>query len=323
MKSNLSFVMVDFVKDDQIKVIHNSTEIRELVCGACYNLADVFHEDRYRSLFEMEQPSNLRLNDSFSNPIEIQSYFNQSSTERTGLWLPLGEINSARTNDLLASAAHDLRSPIHTILGLSNLIDLLVKSDEIDKEELLKIAQMIRSSCSDAIDFTNDVLEMSNIESHTISLAKEKVNLEEFIKHYINTHRLLALKKSISVNFINKLTGKSTVLINKTKITRVFDNLISNAIKFSPKGSSIEISLHEVTDGISITFRDHGIGMSDAVLKSIFTKFGKSRRKGLLGEKSHGLGMPIVKHIMDLHDGTIDISSKVNQGTEVNITFKK
>jgi two-component system sensor histidine kinase VicK len=132
----------------------------------------------------------------------------------------------------------------------------------------------------------------------------------------------LALKKNIKVKFECRiLEGSTTLAINESKITRVLDNIITNAIKFSEAGSNVIISLEKVEKKLAIIIKDTGVGMSEEVIKHLFVKPGKSQRDGLNGEKSHGLGLSIVKQIMELHKGAIAIESKEGIGTNVTLTF--
>ena len=245
-----------------------------------------------------------------------------NSTVNLKLQATNGSVNSEQM-DLLAIAAHDVRSPINSIIGLTNVIEMMHQSGEMAADELMNIVQLIKSSAIEALGFTDDVLEFANVESDTFELEKERVSMSEFIAHYIHTHRLQAIKKAIEVSFSSTVKDGDDLAIDKSKFTRVFDNLMSNAIKFSPNGSKIEIVLSKVADALTIDVVDHGVGMTEDMIKSIFIKFGKAKRKGLAGEKSHGLGMSIVKQIVELHGGQITVSSTEGEGTTVRLIFNK
>lgn len=225
--------------------------------------------------------------------------------------------------DLLMAAAHDLKSPINSILGLANIMQMHSKDGKLNDKELNKMLNMIKTSCNQAIDFTSDLLELSTMESSSFDLNTEEVLLEQFVKQYIRTHRLMTLKKQIKITFDSELKGDERLHVNKAKLIRVFDNLMSNAVKFSHKGGTIDFILTGEQHSLNIQIRDHGIGMSKEVINHLFEKFGRSKRTGLGGEKSHGIGLTLVKQIMELHGGLVDIESEEGIGTTAILTFNR
>ena len=98
---------------------------------------------------------------------------------------------------------------------------------------------------------------------------------------------------------------------------------MTNAVKFSPAESTIVIDLAENDHFVRVKIKDSGVGMPEQMINQLFVKFGKSQRRGLEGEVSHGLGMSIVKQIMDRHEGQVHIESEEGKGTEVTLNFKK
>ena len=235
------------------------------------------------------------------------------------------ELKQEDNHNLLAEAAHDIRNPISTIMGCTNFINQAIKdSDFISKNEIDEMLNIIREQCNNAINFTSDLLEYSSVKTNGPILNIEDVEIVEFIKVYIETHRLRTINKQIKVTLNYSINSDTCMLaIDKIKFTRILDNLFSNAIKFSYQKSEIKFIIEEYDSNIIIKVQDSGIGIPDKVLKHIFTKFGKARRNGLNGEKSHGLGMSIVKQLVELHNGSINVKSKENIGTTVLIDMCK
>ena len=197
----------------------------------------------------------------------------------------------------------------------------MVKDGEINDSELGKMLEMIKKSCYQSIDLTGDILELARIESSENQIKTRKVILKDFLSEYINTHRLLTLRKKISVEFKSSTDAK--VGINRSNVTRVLDNLMTNAVKFSPAESIIKIDLSENDHFVQVKIKDSGVGMTDQMIQQLFVKFGKSQRRGLDGEASHGLGMSIVKQIMDRHEGGVYVESEEGKGNAFCVYRRK
>ena len=222
----------------------------------------------------------------------------------------------------LQNAAHDFRSPLASILGVVNLMQHSIQSDgEWDKEEFSTLLEMIKVNSNKTLRLADEIMELAEIESDDYELSMESIPITEFVQNYLATHRLLTLKKQIKVHFSGETQAKC--LINESKLTRALDNILSNAVKFSKKGSEITFQLVENENQLRLSIIDKGIGMSEGILKNVFVKFGSSKRNGLDGEPSHGLGMSIVQQIMKLHHGQVEVSSKEGVGTTVTLTLKK
>jgi len=221
----------------------------------------------------------------------------------------------------LQNAAHDFRSPLSSILGVVNLMQHSMQSDEWDKEEFSTLLEMVKVNSNKTLRLADEIMELAEIESDDYELSMNLIPFSEFVQNYLATHRLLTLKKQIKVHFSGETEAKC--LINESKLTRALDNILSNAVKFSKKGSEITFQLVEDDDQLRLSIIDKGIGMSEGILKNVFVKFGSSKRNGLDGEPSHGLGMSIVQQIMNLHHGQVEVNSKEGVGTTVTLTLNK
>ncbi|WP_424961931.1 sensor histidine kinase [Ekhidna sp.] len=222
----------------------------------------------------------------------------------------------------LQNAAHDFRSPLASILGVVNLMHHSIKNDEeIDRGEMTTYLDMIKVNTDKTLRLADEIMELAEIESESYDLKMKPIVVKDFMSNYLATHRLLTLKKKITVQFESDLNSEA--MINESKLTRALDNIMSNAVKFSKPESNIKVQLTEENDVIRLTISDQGIGMTPDILKNVFVKFGSSKRDGLDGEPSHGLGMSIVQQIMRLHGGNVEITSKEGMGTSVSLILKK
>ena len=319
-----------FVGQDRIKIQYNSIQQLSLDYEDTYSLNDlIINKDldkvkqHYANIDENLSYSSFQLLLNNGDRLGIRCTSTIIGDQVESIWSLKSEVEK-QVREALMSTAHDLRSPVNSIIGLTNILKMLLRQDKAQNEkEINSTVNMIAMCCNQAIDFTNDLLELSSMESGNYKIDSEPVEMAGFIQQYIATHRLLALKKKIKVDFVNEQDNGATVAkIDKSKITRAFDNIFTNAIKFSNSGGRIIIKLSRIEQRLAVVMKDEGIGIPDDVIKHLFIKFGKSKRQGLGGEKSHGLGLSIVKEIMELHGGEVKVTSQVGKGTEVSLLFE-
>ncbi|MCP4460874.1 MAG: HAMP domain-containing histidine kinase [Cytophagales bacterium] len=304
---------------DDVEVLFSSFSYLKI--GKLYLLENIVHEndfDRIRGHYKNVNKSIVGTEFCLKDGTKIFCSSQQVDEGTSSIWKVKDMDNPIA---LLQAAAHDIRSPINSILGMAGLIQQLVKDGEKDDEEFGSILEMIKKSCFQATDLTEDILELAKIESKGYQLQTRTVVMSDFLSEYINTHRLLTLKKKIDVQLESDTDAKAK--INESNVTRVLDNLMTNAVKFSPTGSTIRIGLEANEQFIQVKITDSGVGMPEQLISQLFVKFGKSQRRGLDGEVSHGLGMSIVKQIMDLHLGEVLVESEEGKGTDVMLNFKK
>jgi len=212
---------------------------------------------------------------------------------------------------ILYAVAHDLKNPL---LNFKSLLDM-IKTGMVKKEEEHEIFRLMTKDCDHSISLISELLEIGRLEDENFVLEKEEVNLNQFFEKSLDRFEQTTTKKGLRFIKIFEKDLKQ-IKINEKEFIRVIYNLISNAIKFTPAGGEIKITTKTVTENkISVEISDTGIGISKELLPIIFDKFSKARRKGIEGEKSTGLGMWIVKHIIKLHEGEISVSSQENKGT--------
>jgi two-component system sensor histidine kinase VicK len=208
-------------------------------------------------------------------------------------------------NQVLGMVAHDLRNPIGAVESIAMMIEL----DEID-EDMQDNINMIKESCSKARGILDDLLEAAKNENINV-IETEKIELNQYLKDIIDAWKIQNRFNVVLISTAPQLYAK----LNKEKFTRVMDNLISNALKFSKETDKVELHLNKKDDVISIEIKDHGLGISQDMIPHIFERFSKAGRTGLNGEKSTGLGLSIVRQIIESHKGKISVSSIEGEGT--------
>ena len=232
----------------------------------------------------------------------------------------LQELN-AEKDRLMGIVSHDLRSPLSGIVGLSEL--MREAQDPLDAEFIRQMSEVIYSTSSHLINLVNDLLDIAKIESgeqHKLQLST--IPISEVFTSVKTIFFQLAKQKHI--NFVLEQVDDSLTLdCDVAKLKQIFNNLVSNAIKFTPESGSVYLKHSQSNEFNIFKVQDTGIGISSENLPKLYEKFGDHQRLGTDGEKGTGLGMPIVKSFVDLHGGTIEIESEVGKGTTFVISLPK
>jgi signal transduction histidine kinase len=222
----------------------------------------------------------------------------------------LDELNKLK-NQFLGMAAHDLRGPLGSIY---NFTEILEEELENLTPEQSYIISLIKSSSSFMLNLVNELLDFSVIESGEIILRKENTDLSSLINQTIFLNKSIADSKSISIHC--KLPESSILIsIDPEKIRQVLANFITNAIKYSPPGSEIEVTAARQPCKIKVVVKDFGPGVMDEEIELLFRPFKKTSNQGTAGEKSTGLGLFICKRIVEAHQGTIGVETQPGAGS--------
>nr|WP_294796413.1 HAMP domain-containing sensor histidine kinase [uncultured Mucilaginibacter sp.] len=215
---------------------------------------------------------------------------------------------AAFKNQVLGMVAHDLRNPIAAVESLAMVMEL----DDDLNEDTQDSVSMIKASCVKARSIISDLLEAAQNETIS-SIDLQKTEMSQWLKGIIDMWKI---QKDLKNNIVLLSNAKLVYAdINNEKFQRVLDNLISNALKFSKEKDNIELHLQQEAETVTIKVRDHGLGIPTELLPHIFDRFSKAGRPGLKGEQSTGLGLSIVKQIVESHKGTIKVESEEGRGT--------
>ncbi|CAM3752878.1 HAMP domain-containing sensor histidine kinase [Mucilaginibacter galii] len=226
------------------------------------------------------------------------------------------EMSSQEKDRILRTVAHDLRNPIGGIAALSSTV-IEEESCTPDQQTYLSL---IKDTAYNSLELINEILEATNTNQDVIQ--KDWVEINAVITNSVELLRFKAAEKNQEIK-LNVLDKPEETLLSREKIWRVVSNLISNAIKFSPVGAEIQVSLIKMGEDIEITVKDHGIGIPEEVKATVFNMFTEAKRPGTLGEKSFGLGLSICRHIIELHGGNIWFESEQQKGTTFHVKLYK
>jgi PAS domain S-box-containing protein len=223
----------------------------------------------------------------------------------------------AMKSDFLNMVSHELRTPLTPILAYAELL----VTDDPDREKTKRYANVITREISRLATLINDLLDLSRIEAGKgLSLALEKGDLTEVIRSVASIYKNYTNKHSIVLDVPK--TG-AEIMFDSFRLVQVLTNLISNAIKYSPEGGDIRITYSEAYGCANISVADTGMGIPADELPQIFDKFYrvKSEKNRKIG--GAGIGLSIVKHLVELHKGTIDVKSEPGKGSVFTISIPK
>lgn len=210
-------------------------------------------------------------------------------------------------DEILSIAAHDLRTPMAVLdINLNLLRNYFEKMSQEERNNALD--DNLRKS-GKIIDMLNSILDLSVIESGKLILRKRKGNLGAVLRESLKMAIPLSRSKDIEIKYYIP-DSLPLIEFDPDKIQQVFDNLISNAIKYTHRGGKISISMKGLNGLVQVNVRDNGVGIKESEIKKVFRKFSKTSSKPTAGERSFGLGLAITKNILELHNGSIWVESE-------------
>ncbi|MBI4930388.1 MAG: PAS domain-containing sensor histidine kinase [Bacteroidetes bacterium] len=223
------------------------------------------------------------------------------------------ELNGLKSR-FVSMASHEFRTPLATIQSSLSLVKKYGEIQDIEKQD--KHISKIKSSISNLTDILNDFLSVSKLEEGKVENISEEFNLNEFVSEIIS--EMQSITKG-GQNIFYTYSGNESVSLDKKLLKNILFNLVSNAIKFSPEGKSIEISSDVKKSSVKIIVKDKGIGISKEDQKYLFERFFRGHNATHI--QGTGLGLNIVAKYIELMNGSIDVSSEENKGTTFIITF--
>ena len=228
------------------------------------------------------------------------------------------EIDKMKT-ELVSMVAHELRSPLTSIAGFSELL----LDTGVTREQSKEYAEIILKESNRLGDLINKFLDISRIESGKSQIHKTNVSIDQIIESILEMNMYLAERKGMHVN-IEIPENISSVVVDREMIGEVILNLFSNAVKYSPLNKSISITLQDEENEQIVSIADKGYGISEESLSKVFDKFYRVTDNEKIQEiNGSGLGLSLVKEIIELHNGSIWVKSEINRGSTFSFSIPK
>jgi len=247
------------------------------------------------------------------------SIIKDKSGTQTGIITTMNDVTYEREVDrmkteFISTAAHELRTPLTSILGFS---EVLLNQDNLPPEEKTEFMGYINTQSKSLSKVIDDLLDISRIESgQGFSMSKEPCDPLEITKKVVSYYEKQSPQHQFKVMFPKKPVE---IMADRDKLEQAVKNLIDNAVKYSPDGGAIRIRGKKVDDQYQVSVEDQGIGMTQEQVEKIFDKFYRAKDAFFIS-KGTGLGMSIVKHIVEFHGGKVWVESEHGKGTTVHFT---
>ncbi len=214
--------------------------------------------------------------------------------------------------DLVSNISHDLRTPVASLQGYVDT--LIIRDDKLDDEERRRYLATVRKHTRRLSQLIEDLFELSKLETDSFAPSFEPFPLAELLQDLSQEFALDAEKRGITIE-VNAASKSATVVADIGLMQRVLENLLRNALAYTPAGGRISIDVAEKPDGVAVAVSDTGCGIADTELPRIFDRFYRAQNGAASQVGSTGLGLAIVKRILDLHGSRITVTSKPNEGT--------
>jgi signal transduction histidine kinase len=227
----------------------------------------------------------------------------------------LSELNHEK-DTLMSIVAHDLKSPLHRIRGLVEVIRLEGGFDDEKK----KLLGMIETSAQSGLQLITDLLDVHEIEEN-LKVTLSSIEVGKLLQQRVDAFRTMAVAKGIDIKL--EPEPMETIKSNEDHLNRILDNLISNAIKFSAKGTVITIRSGEEDSKVWFSVKDQGLGFIDTDKKLLYQKFKRLSARPTGGESSNGLGLAIVKTLVERLQGEIILNTLPGKGSEFIVKLPK
>ncbi|HEY1386689.1 MAG TPA: ATP-binding protein [Dongiaceae bacterium] len=222
-------------------------------------------------------------------------------------------------SEFLANVSHELRTPLNAIIGFSEVVERELFGP-LGNERYVSYVRDIRNSGEHLLSLINDILDLSKIEAGRFQLRMEEVDCNEIAHSVARLIRPRTVEHGLTMKI--DLPDRPVVLnADKRAVKQVLINLLSNAVKFTPENGTVTLASRPWQDGVEFAVSDTGIGIDQKDMDVALAPFGQIDSQFTRKYEGTGLGLPIVKGIVELHGGTLDIKSEPNQGTSVIVRF--
>jgi signal transduction histidine kinase len=274
--------------------------------------------------FNLEKPAGRELIDLYNTLKLVKEALEKEEILLQQLQLANQKISTENFNksEFLAAISHDIRNPLAAISSFAHLIQ---DHDEASRQEVKEWAKDIENCAHEVLQFINDLMDVNQVASGEFSTnLSSEIDLIDIVKRSIRVNRDFANRRNIAIE--SHLTfDLPKVKLDPRRMKQILVNLISNSIKYSKEDTKIEINLQKIFENnqekVQITIKDHGFGMDANQIKKAMEKYGKIENENSGKVDSFGLGLPLVKKLVEMQNGTMRIESVIGVGTSVILVF--
>jgi len=249
--------------------------------------------------------------------IQLEHRLNQVSRELRQVQNSLSQYSDLNS-DFVATCAHDLKSPINSILGFLDILSS--DGEQMNRKDKQNMMTRMERTGRHMLVLIDDLLNVNQLESGKININPEPVLLSQLCQEALTSADGSLTTKEITAE-LQVSKGELRIRMDPQKGMQIISNLLANAIKFTSRGGKVYLTVITKGKQTSLIIRDTGQGIPAEELDNIFTRFSKGSTQATEGEKGTGLGLSIVKKLVELHKGTVEVSSQVGKGTIFTLNF--
>lgn len=273
---------------------------RALVEVYCSRLSVAFDN---MILYEELHEANIRLEQRVRDRTQALTTANERLSAQ---WSRLRRANEFKS-EVLGTVAHDLKNPLGVILGRAEMLNELAARDSIPLDKIRDQLGHIRGSARQLTEMVNELISDAMMDTLDIAIRRQSIDLAAMLGEIVVSNRALAEKKQQTIHLVSP--PHLTWNCDPDRLREAVDNLVSNAIKYTPLGGRMELSMIAGGDSVVISVKNEGAGLSKDDLARLFGRFQRLSAKPTGGESSTGLGLSIVKRIVELHGGMVEAES--------------
>ncbi|MDM8558737.1 hybrid sensor histidine kinase/response regulator [Candidatus Parabeggiatoa sp. HSG14] len=317
------YIMPNMKGDELLKRIHlRSPKTIKIMLTGQADIEAVSHAIHYANLYRYIpkpwQPADLRLTvkealNTYLQNQKLAEYTDELEKNNQALI----KLNQDK-NEFLGIAAHDLKNPLSVIQGYAEMI--IEDYDDMSKSEVVEVNHLILNSSRQMCELVRNLLDVNAIESGKINAELSRVDILPTVQILANTYSTRAKTKNISVQ-LHQQQNQYDAFVDKNTVHQILDNLISNAVKYSPHGKHINIRMRQLEEKICCEIQDEGTGLSTEDQQKLFSKFTRLTPKPTGKEHSTGLGLFIVKKLVEAMNGNVWCESELGKGTSFFVEF--
>lgn len=286
------------------------------------NFATAISEKRFD--YVIKSPKNKEFRDLYETLCLVKNLFEREEILLHKLEVTNQKISTENFNksEFLAAISHDIRNPLSAIVSFAHLIQ---DNQEATPEEIKEWSGDIEHCASDVLQFINDLMDVNQIASGEFSIdVTHKIDIAEIIRRSIRVNKDFAMRRRIKIN--SQISSDATPInLDQRRMKQILVNLISNSIKYSKEDTEIQVSAKRIIDTrpiLQIIVKDRGFGMTPEQIDIAMQKYGRVENENTGKIDSFGLGLPLVKQLVEAQNGKMEIESTAGVGTKIILTFQ-
>ena len=325
LSNDATYVPAEYVAVNTQKLV-NIVMVIIIVIAMMFSVITVFVgwfllRQKQQQELRTEKEANLRLEQYNIHLTQVNDELRQAQVVAAEALQSAERASKAKT-DFLSNMSHDIRTPMNAIIGITTLM----KNELHQPEKLAEHLGKLETSGQLLLGIINNILDMSRIESGKTTLNVEKMNLPQQVSQLDSIIRQQAGQRRQTFT-VNTHLQHENVLADPNRLNQVLMNILSNAVKYTPKGGNIRLEVEELPRNehfarYRFVVQDDGIGMSEEFQKTLFEPFTREEKSGTNKVQGTGLGMAITKSIVDLMGGTIHVESTPGKGTRFEVVLE-